>query len=236
MRSTILFVACALVFASQSALAAGPFQAQATTRTAAINVPAGGPVNYMIDDGGNEDNVGLTGGGQFLWLNRFDVLPANQPVGIVQVQVFWDPTAPAPPVSGNAVSLEIYSDTDADPANGATHLYTENTVVAQVGTSFDLFNMTVPPQIAAPAVNLLVGVVNRWDPATGDSFPAAIDQTALAVRSWVGLYTGNNPPTPPPVPAPTFGTIDSFGFPGNWLVRAVGDANVPVELQSFSID
>lgn len=233
MRPTILFAACALVFASGSALAAGPLQAQATTRTAPINLPAGGPVNYIVDDGNNENNVGLNAGGQFLWLNRFDVLPANQPVGITQVQVFWDATNAAA-VLGDAISLEIYSDTDANPANGATHLYTQDTVIAQIGTSFDIYNLTVPPQIAAPAVNLLVGVVNRWGGPAG-KFPAALDQTASAGRSWLGFYAGD-PPAPPPIPATNFDTIDSFGLPGNWLVRAVGDANVPVELQSFSID
>ena len=234
MRPTILFAACALLFASGSALAAGPIHAKATTRTAPINLPAGGPVNYILDDGSNEDSVGLTAGGQFLWLNRFDVLPANQPVGITQVQVFWDATDSGAAL-GDAVSLEIYSDTDANPANGATHLYTQNTVIAQIGTSFDIYNLTVPPEIAAPAVNLLVGVVNRWGGPAGE-YPAAIDKTTSAGRSWIGIYAAA-PPAPPPIPAaPTFGTIDSFGIAGNWLLRAVGDANVPVELQSFSID
>ena len=72
---------------------------------------------------------------------------------------------------------------------------------------------------------------------TTTSFPAAIDQTAPNNgRSWVASTAGGSPPVPPVIPSTgLFGTIDSFGLPGDWLIRAAGTV-VPVELMNFSID
>lgn len=206
------------------------------------NEPEGSPVAYMVDDGTNENNVGLnnTMAGtttQFLWFNRFDVDPLDLPLQVDQVRIFWDPTPAGPAMVGNAISIEIFSDSDANPANGATHVYTENDTVAQVGTMFDMYDLTTPPQIPA-AANLLVGAVNRWvtSGVSPTSFPASIDQTASAGRSFVASSASGTPPAPPVVPSDgLFGTIDSFGLPGNWLIRATATV-VPVELQSFSID
>jgi hypothetical protein len=42
------------------------------------------------------------------------------------------------------------------------------------------------------------------------------------VRSWVGIYSGN-PPEPPTLPPDAdWGTIDSMGFAGNWMIRGSG--------------
>jgi len=238
-------LAIALLIVSGTASAADVLQGQPTTRTGGIASAPRGSVNYTVDDGTNENNIGLnntTAGTatQFMWFNRFDVAPADQPLAITQVQVFWDPTPTGAAAIGNAISLEIFADGDADPANGATHVYTQNTTIAQVGASFDIYNLTTPPEIVAPNVNVLVGVVDRWvnSGVTTTAFPAAIDQGATNARSWVASSAdAANMPVPPVVPSSgLFGTIDSFGLAGNWLVRAVGDANVPVELQSFSID
>jgi hypothetical protein len=205
--------------------------------------PSGSPEDFVLDDGTNENNIGLnnTASGtatQFMWFNRFDVDPSLLPIRIDQVRIFWDPTPTGAATVGNAVSLEIYSDNDANPANGATHAYTENDTIAQVGTSFDVYALTTPPELAT-AVNLLVGVVDRWI-TTGVSttaFPAAIDQTTPNNgRSFVASYAAGSPPVPPTIPSDgLFGTIDSFGLAGDWLIRATGSL-VPVELQTFSIE
>ena len=206
------------------------------------NAPEGSPVNYQVDDGTNENNIGLnataTGTAtQFMWFNRFDIAPADLPLQIDQVRIFWDPTTTGPPQVGNAISIEIFSDNDANPANGAVHVYTENDTIAQVGTTFDVYNLTTPPGLPT-ALNLLVGVVDRWitSGVSPSTFPAAIDQTATAGRSWVAATATGTPPVPPVVPSTgLFGTIDSFGLAGNWLIRATGTVT-PVELLSFGVD
>lgn len=235
-------VTCALSLAvALPAAAAEVFQSVPSTAPEAVI--HGTPVSYLVDDGTVDNNIGLnataTGTAtQFMWFNRFDVLGSDLPLQVDQVQVFWDPTPTGAAVVGNAISLEIYSDGDANPANGATHAYTENDTIAQVGTMFDVYNLTTPPVLPA-AVNLLVGVVDRWI-TTGvstTSFPAAIDQTNPDNgRSFVASSASGTPPTPPVIPSDgLFGTIDSFGLPGDWLIRA-GASVVPVELQSFSVD
>jgi len=77
----------------------------------------------------------------------------------------------------------------------------------------------------------LIAVVNRTVGVTAGTFPAALDQTASQVRSWVGAYETATVPSPPPIP-PTgvgvlFGTIDSFTFPGNWMIRGLGVQGTP---------
>jgi hypothetical protein len=88
--------------------------------------------------------------------------------------------------------------------------------------------------------DVLIAVVNRTAGTDPGEFPAAIDETASQVRSWIGLYAGN-PADPPVLPAPTFGTIDSFGFPGNWMVRGAGTtggggACTPGDIPWVSVD
>lgn len=244
MRTTILIATLTGLALAGTVSAADVLQSQLSSRANGIAQPLGGPINYTVDDGANENNIGLNNSStgtstQFTWFNRFDVAPGDQPVGVTQVQVFWDPTTTGAPVVGNAVSIDIYGDADANPANGATHLYTQNVTIAQVGTTFDTYTITSPPQVAAPNVNLLVAITDRWinTGVSTTAFPAAIDQSASQTRSWVAASSSGTPPTPPVIPSTgLFGTIDSFGLAGNWLVRAVGDARVPVELQSYSID
>ena len=46
--------------------------------------------------------------------------------------------------------------------------------------------------------------------------------TASQRRSWVGIYAGD-PPDPPTLPPDAdWGTIDSMGFAGNWMIRGSG--------------
>lgn len=244
MRFGTLLVAGVVVFAgASSAYAAGEvFQAvPGMGGPSSVNAPEGSPVDYMVDDGTNENNIGLnsTATGttvQFMWFNRFDIDPTDLPLQVDQVRIFWDPTTTNPPVVGNAVALEIFSDNDANPANGAAHVNTNNTTIAQVGTTFDAYNLASPAAIPTGA-NLLVGVINRWvtSGVSPSSFPAAIDQTASAGRSWVAASSAD-PPVPPVIPSDgLFGTIDSFGLAGNWLIRATGTVT-PVELLSFGVE
>ncbi len=56
-----------------------------------------------------------------------------------------------------------------------------------------------------------------------NDFPAALDQTATAGRSWAATYLAGDVPANPPLPGDEqWGTIDSFGFPGNWIIRGSG--------------
>src|SRR5205814_1222043 len=59
-------------------------------------------------------------------------------------------------------------------------------------------------------------------------FPAAIDTTTTQVRSWVAGMGNGTPPDKANLGGnDTLGTIDSFGIPGNWMIRADGQTFVP---------
>jgi hypothetical protein len=74
---------------------------------------------------------------------------------------------------------------------------------------------------------VLVGVVNRTAGLDPDTFPAALDQTTTAGRSWIGTYSGP-PGDLPDLPAPgLWGVIDDLGYPGNWMLRAHGTGGDP---------
>src|SRR5205823_5329806 len=60
-------------------------------------------------------------------------------------------------------------------------------------------------------------------------FPAAIDESPPSqVRSWVaGMSTGAAPDVSNIANNDVRGTIDSFGLPGNWMIRARGISSLP---------
>jgi hypothetical protein len=192
-------------------------------------------VALQVDDGTVENCIGLTApGGQFVWFNRFT--PTEFPIGLTQIQISWINNATIGctfVVTGDVFDLFTWSDADGNPANGAVSVSSH---VGQTVSAFNTFQSVSFSMVNYPGPgDVLVGAVNRAG-MDGVDFPAAIDQTATQVRSWIGAYTAGNPPVPPPIPADAFfGTIDSFGLAGNWMVRASGVVT-PVELMGVSIE
>ena len=186
------------------------------------------PVSFVLDDGVGENSIGLTNGGQFLWLNRFTPAAAFFPIQINQVQVMFNyPGGTSGLNIGELVDIYLYADADGNPANGATFVASllNQTVQAVNGTTWSVYNFGAPVTFNGPG-DILIAVVNRTAGIAAGTFPAALDQTASQGRSWIGLGTGatTNPPVLPPA---TFGTVDSFGFPGNMMVRGFGETNAP---------
>jgi subtilisin-like proprotein convertase family protein len=185
------------------------------------------PVSFVVDDGVGENAIGLTNGGQFLWLNRFTPAAAFFPIQINQVQVNFSYPGGSTGVNvGELVDIYLYEDADGNPANGATFVASllNQTVQAVDGTTWSVYNFGAPVTFNGPG-DILIAVVNRTAGIAAGTFPAVLDQTASQQRSWAGF--GAVPANPPVLPPPTFGTIDSFGFPGNWLVRGFGETNAP---------
>jgi len=176
-----------------------------------------GTVALVVDDGSAEDAIGLTAGGQFIWLNRFTPDPSEFPFTLDQVWMLFRDSANL----GEAIELVIWEDTDGDgnPGTGANFRSAEYvTVQANDNTTWSIYNLNSPVFFTGPG-DVVIGAVNR--DAAGP-YPAAIDTTASQGRSWVGIYSGN-PPEPPTLPPDAdWGTIDSMGFPGNWMIRGSG--------------
>ena len=101
---------------------------------------------------------------------------------------------------------------------------TYNVTIQNVdGTTWDNYTLGTPLLLGGPG-DVLIGAINRWvnSCVTPSQWPANIDQTASQGRSWIGWWNAD-PPVPPALPPDnTFGLIDSFGYPGNWMIRASG--------------
>jgi len=190
-----------------------------------------GPVELVLDDGSAEDALGLTAGGQFLWLNRFTPDPDVFPFTLDQISILFRDSATV----GEAIEIIVWEDTDGDgdPATGANLLYTaDEAVIYNNGTTWNDYALSAPIMLDGPG-DVLIGVVNR--DAVG-THPAALDEGASQGRSWVGLYSGD-PPEPPTLPPDSdFVVIDDIGFPGNWVVRGSGMEYVSAPIPWLSED
>ncbi|MBK8985250.1 MAG: carboxypeptidase regulatory-like domain-containing protein [Chloroflexi bacterium] len=180
-------------------------------------------VNLVLDDGTREDAIGLTNGGQFIWLNRFTPAAGDFPFTLTEVQVLFGSAVGVN--VGELVDIYVYEDTDGDgnPGTGANFVGSilNAAVQATNDVTWSVYPSTAPIVLNGPG-DVLIAVVNRTAGTDAGEFPASIDQTASVGRSWIGLYTGT-PGNPPTLPADSdWGTIDSFGLPGNWMVRGYG--------------
>jgi uncharacterized repeat protein (TIGR01451 family) len=186
--------------------------------------PEGAPdVNLTIDDGSSEDFIG--DGGQFIWINRFTPAPGDFPFALTEVQAVFGTTMVT---VGGAIDIVFHEDTDGDndPGTGAVFLDSfSSTVQVADGATFNVYAIDPPVTFCGPG-DVLVGVINRYGFEGFNDFPAGLDQTATQGRSWAATYLSGNAPAQPSYPADEqWGTIDSFGFPGNWVVRAFGSTS-----------
>ncbi len=184
-------------------------------------------VSLVLDDGSYENSIGLNDGTfdyQFLWFNRFTPLPTEFPFNLTQVQILFSATSGVN--VGDAIDLAIFQDADGDPLNGAEWLASYS-VTAQVvdGVTWSIYDLPSPLLVSGPG-DVLIGAINRYTVSgvTAPTFPAALDQSASQGRSWVAAWATTDPPVPPLLPADgLYGVVDDFGFPGNWLLRGVGE-------------
>jgi hypothetical protein len=226
----LLAAGAGLALAEQPRLSAVP----ASHRPAVGELP-GDPVSMVLDDGVFENNIGLnssTNATQFMWFNRFS--PVEFPIEVSRIDIWWD-SAESAAVVGSAIDLVVYAGGDTPCTAGPTYLGGQADTVA-VLDAFDQYTLTTPVQIAS-GPSVMLGVVDRYitSGVSPTAWPAALDTTATQGRSFVASYS-TDPPAPPTLPSDGLcGTIDSFGFPGNWLIRGAGTV-VPVELMRLTIE
>ena len=182
-----------------------------------------GEIDLILDDGSAEDSIGLSSGGQFVWLNRFSPNLDAFPFNLEQVSLLFNSTTNI----GDQMELVIWEDTDGDgnPGTGASFLFSQNVTVQYNDLlTWNNYTLTQPVLLTGPG-DVLIGVVNRSGYSGYSDYPAVIDTTSSQNRSWIGIYSSGNPPNPPTLPADSlWGTIDSIGFSANWTLRGNGSA------------
>jgi hypothetical protein len=203
-----------LVSTQQVALESG----RETTPIGADNNLAG--LQMIVDDGESEAQIGNVG--QFVWFNRFTPDPTDFPLLLDEIWVQFGSTGVS---VGDNVDLVIHEDTDGDddPGTGANHLATYSvTVQSAGGGTWSVYALSPPVVLNGPG-DVLIGVVNRYGSEGFYDYPAEIDLTSSQERSWAGSYQAGDVPDPPTYPADeNWGTIDSFEYPGNWMIRGFG--------------
>lgn len=191
------------------------------------------PVDLILDDGSIENTIGDAG--QFIWLNVFTPNPDDFPFQLEEISVVFGATGVT---VGDTVELLVYSDTDSDgdPGTGAVLVGSETvTIQFADGVTFSVYTLTTPIPLLGPG-DVIIGVVNRYAFEGSSDFPAALDQTATQLRSWAASYLAGDVPANPTLPGDEqWGTIDSFGFPGNWVVRGSGTGILTVPTLSSTL-
>jgi hypothetical protein len=192
---------------------------QAGTFTINIQQPLG-PCD-PIDDGVSDNAIGLTAGGDQMWLQRFGAPSVTTTV--TEIKTAWGSHINSPtqnPPNGSPVDILMYQDPnqDSNPTDGVVLQHLTGTLA---GTGTDAFQtFTLSPPVTVTGIFFVGAAVT----ATAGQFPAPLDQPknsgAAAQHSWiVGNTTGplnftnlsaNNV-------APL--ELSAIGFPGQWLLR-----------------
>jgi len=171
---------------------------------------------YQLDDGVGEDSIGLTAGGYVVWMNHFTVAPNAGK--ITAVNIAWGMVP-----DGTPATVYVWSDPnqDGNPTDGQVLAQADTAVV---NSDTDTFNLVDIPDVTVggDGTHFFVGVIIG---TVAGEYPARIDMTASQGQSWVA-GDSVNPPDPNNLGACELppGVIDSYGLPGNWMVRAEGGA------------
>ncbi len=180
-------------------------------------------VALVLDDGSRDNDIGIGGTWEMLWLNRFTPNPSEFPFQLNEVQIYFSSVGMVN--VGDEIVIAIFENTTGsyDPAPGSNLLASFNTTVQAVD-AWNTFTLPSPAIFNGPG-DALIGVVGLEVPGTS-YWPASMDQTATQQRSWAGWYLSSPPPNPPVLPPDdTWILIDDY-FPGNWMVRGYGETIV----------
>ncbi|MDF1520338.1 MAG: Ig-like domain-containing protein [Brevefilum sp.] len=176
-------------------------------------------VELILDDGTVENNIGIGGTSEFIYLNRFTPDPSAFPFTLTDVQIYFDDTVTA----GDEIVIAVYENTsgNSDPAVGSNLLMSLPTTVQAV-SSWNNYTLTEGVLMSGPG-DVLIGVVAMETPGVA-YFPAAIDETTTNERSWAGWWSNSPPPADLALPPDEEWTLIDAYFPGNWMVRGMGSA------------
>jgi len=165
---------------------------------------------YVLDDGAAENAIGWSGGGTLTWLNQFTAAGSDT---ITSIEVAWGYVA-----EGTAATVMLWEDPNGDGNPTDRSLLRSLAVsvsnAAPLGSFPTIFNVYDIPDVSVSG-SFFVGV--EITHAAGEH-PALLDQTTPQQKSWIGSdYEGL-----------TWALIDSYGWQGNWTIRANGGGTSPV--------
>jgi hypothetical protein len=175
-------------------------------------------VTYVYDDGTAERAIGIDPGEDSLLFNRFEVAPGGEVIN--SISVAYGRPGSTSVLNGLSVSILLYEDPDGgDPFNAVLRRSVSATVANANSNTFNVYPIP-PTEVHGTFLPAMLfrntTVVNRFIGALDQTLPHTSD------ASFYGYAVGLDETNLSSIPAGQFGTIESIGFPGNWLVRANG--------------
>lgn len=162
-----------------------------------LGLTADGAIIYSVDDGTRENSIGVTGT-MWTWANQFTVIGGGESIDSLSVYWFTDFWS-----EGSPVTLLLWSDPNKD-GNPSDATVLTSLAGLSGPTGWSTYSFASPVNIGSAGTSFFAGLI-----ATG-TYPASLDQNGSQQRSWAALEASLN----------SAALIDSYGFPGNWMVRA----------------
>jgi len=193
------------------------------------------PVQLILDDGSRDNDIGIGGTLEFIWVNRFTPNADEFPFTLNQVQFYFSSVGLVN--VGDDIIIVVYENTTGgyDPAPGSNWLLSYPTTVQALDT-WNVYDLPAPVELNGPG-DVIIGAIALEVPGTS-YWPASIDQTTTQQRSWAGWWSASPPPDPPLLPPDTSWVLIDDYFPGNWMVRGYGETggSPPVDVLWLSED
>lgn len=191
------------------------------------SAPATAGLSFLVDDGTGETSIGVNNGvtgSPFGWANLF-FNTTGFVINLQDIQVAFGRIGgpPGDPLLGDFVDAGIWIDAAAtgNMANATLALTwtLAGGIHAEDGTTF--MNHAIPGGVNIPiGADFYVGIIDRQSKDEIIRFPASLDtDSGSQGQSWA-WFLGDL--LDPGDGVNNLGTIDDFGLPGNWLIRATG--------------
>jgi hypothetical protein len=175
--------------------------------------------DYAIDDGTAETLISIDPGEDTVWLNAFPVESGHEVIRSVSVS-FGRPSAPQA-LDGLPITILLYEVAAGASPQSAVLKQSVAATVANANTG-QINVYEVPPTELHGA--FLAGVLFRNQSADSKGISALDRSAPKGGRSYYGFAAGLNEADLSTIAAGQFGTIESLGTAGNWIVRATGTA------------
>jgi hypothetical protein len=186
-------------------------------------------VDYLLDDGSGELNIGLerypptTGLGTLAWMNQFEVEEGGEV--ITEVLVAFGPSHLN---SGIPVDIYLWSDpnNDADPSDALVLAHVSGMTAHQNSNTFNIYNIP-DTYVGGEGTVFFVGVVasvqvsDATPPHTEADYIMRLDSSSIQARTWVFAEFEGTGLDPDDLLGSEGAVMQQFGY--NAMVRAVGE-------------
>lgn len=186
-----------------------------------LSVVGSASAQYVIDDGTQENAVGIGGADIFdiMWTNSFVTMAGCEVITSIDVVLGF---AGGNISNGRPITMFIGRDANLDG------ILDQGGVVSQLNSSVALANTSTFATYDVPDWTFNVGdgfvIGALWTGTPTERFIAGFDQTAphFAGRSYAGFTIGSSidPNNINAIPGGNRGFIEGFGLVGNWMLRA----------------